>query len=136
MSEDYLTIVIKQAPYAGERAWNALRLAITALATEVKVRIFLMDDGIYVARKEQKPPSDTPNLEELLKRALSMGAEVRVCGTCVDARGFEPEGEFGVCFIGKKEGGLSMADFIEGVKLGSMMELTGWIMDSEKVISF
>ncbi len=136
MSEDYLTIVINQAPYAGERAWNALRLAITALATEVKVRIFLMDDGIYTARKEQKPPEDAPNLEELMKRALGMGAEVRVCGTCVDARGFEPEGEFGVCFIGKKEEGLSMADFIEGVKLGSMMELTGWIMDSEKVISF
>ncbi len=137
MTKEELTIVINQAPYVGERAWNGLRLAITALAMNMKVNIFLMDDGIYVARKGQKPPEGTPNLEELLKRCLNMGATVKVCGTCVNARGFEPENEeLGVCFIGKRESGLTPADFIEGVGLGSMMELTEWIKDSQKVVSF
>ncbi|MEE9594067.1 MAG: DsrE family protein [Candidatus Hydrothermarchaeales archaeon] len=137
MPEEELTIVINQAPYVGERAWNGLRLAITALAMNMKVNIFLIDDGIYVARTGQKPPDDTPNLEELLKRCLSMGGKVKVCGSCVDSRGFEPEKEeFGVCFIGKKDGGLTPGDLVEGVKMGSMMELTEWIKDSQKVVSF
>ncbi len=137
MPDEELTIIINQAPYVGERAWNGLRLAITALAKNMTVNIFLMDDGIYVARKGHKPPEGTPNLEELLKRAVKMGAKVKLCGTCVNARGFEPENEeFGVCFIGKKNEGLTIADFVEGVEMGSMMELVDWIKDSQKVVSF
>lgn len=137
MTGEELTIIINQAPYVGERAWNALRLAITALARNMKVYIFLMDDGIYVARKGHNPPKGTPNLEELLKRCLEMGAKVKVCGTCVDSRGFEPEREeFGFCFIGKREGGLTPADLIDGVGIGSMIELTDWIKNSQKVVSF
>jgi tRNA 2-thiouridine synthesizing protein D len=121
----------------GERAWNSLRLALTALAKDNLVNIFLIDDGIYVARKSQSPPEGTPNLEELLIRALDMGAKVKVCGTCIDSRGFVPENEdFGVCFIGKREGGLTLGDLIEGVEMGSMMDLTDWIMNNEKVVSF
>ncbi len=137
MSEEELTIIINQAPYVGDRAWNGLRLTVTALAMNTKVNIFLIDDGIYVARKGQSPPEGTPNLEELLKRCLNMGAEVKVCGSCIDSRGFEPEKEeFGVCFIGKRDSGLTPADLVEGVKMGSMMELTEWILDSQKVVSF
>jgi len=137
MSGDSLAIIVNQAPYVGERAWNALRLAITALAKDVQVKIFLIDDGIYIARKGQRPPEGTPNLEELLKRAIDMGAGVKVCGACIDARGFEPEKEeFGTCFIGKREGGLTLGDLIKGVQMGSMMELTEWIMDCTKVVTF
>src|SRR3989337_946138 len=104
MNKESLLIILNQAPYVGERAWNALRLAITALAKDIEVRIFLIDDGIYVARKGHRSPDGVPNLEELLTRALNMGAEVKVCGTCIDARGFEPEKEeFGACFIGKRD---------------------------------
>ncbi|MFQ5800972.1 MAG: DsrE/DsrF/TusD sulfur relay family protein [Candidatus Hydrothermarchaeales archaeon] len=137
MSSDSLAIIANQAPYVGERAWNALRLGITALAKDIQVKIFLIDDGIYIARKRQSPPEGTPNLEELLKRAIDMGAEVKVCGTCVDSRGFAPESEeFGVCYIGKREGGLTPGDLIDGVEMGSMMDLTDWIMNNDKVVSF
>jgi sulfur relay (sulfurtransferase) complex TusBCD TusD component (DsrE family) len=101
------------------------------------VKIFLIDDGIYVGRKAQSPPEGTPNLEELLKRALDMGAEVKVCGTCIDARGFEPgKEEFGICFIGKRDGALIFGDLIKGVEMGSMMDLTDWIMNHDKTVSF
>jgi uncharacterized protein involved in oxidation of intracellular sulfur len=101
------------------------------------VKIFLIDDGIYTARKEQNPLEGTPNLEELLKRTIDMGADVKVCGSCVDSRGYEPESEeFGVCFLGKRENSLTPGDLIEGVKMGSMMDLTGWIMNNDKVVSF
>jgi tRNA 2-thiouridine synthesizing protein D len=137
MSGDSLVIIVNQAPYVGDGAWNALRLAITALAKDIQVRIFLIDDGVYVGRKGQRPPKGTPNLEELLKRAVDMGAEVKVCGSCVDSRGFEPESEeFGVCFIGKREDSLTPGDLIEGVEMGSMMDLTEWIMNNNKVVSF
>ncbi|MEE9151101.1 MAG: DsrE family protein [Thermoplasmata archaeon] len=137
MSDGSLAIIVNQAPYIGERVWNALRLAITAQAKNIDVKIFLIDDGIYVARKGQHPPEETPNLEELLKRAIDMGAEVKVCGTCIDTRGFEPENEaFGVCYIGKRDDGLTPGDLINGVEMGSMMDLTEWIMNNNKVISF
>ncbi len=128
--------MINQAPYVGERAWNGLRLAITALSMNLKVNVFLIDDGVYVARKGHKPPGGAPNLEDLLKRALQMGATIKVCGTCINSREFEPEGEFGICFIGKKDGGITPSDLVEGVGVGSMMELTEWIRDSAKVVSF
>jgi sulfur relay (sulfurtransferase) complex TusBCD TusD component (DsrE family) len=83
------------------------------------------------------PPEGTPNLEELLKRALDMGAEVKVCGTCIDTRGFEPgKEEFGICFIGKRDGALTFGDLIKGVEMGSMMDLTDWIMNNDKTVSF
>ncbi len=130
------TIIINEAPYAGERAWNGLRFAKKSLESGLAVNLFLMADAVYVARRNQKPPDQAPNLERLLEEVLQKGARVKVCTTCIEARGFEPTGEFQSCFLGKKEGGLSLRDLVKGVEMGTMQDLVNWSKDADQVITF
>lgn len=130
------TIVINEAPYSGERAWNGLRFAKKALESGLAVNLFLMADAVYGARRNHQPPPQVPNLERLLEEVLEKGARVKVCTTCVEARGFEPTGEFQSCFLGKKEGGLSLGDLIKGVEMGTMQDLVDWSKDADQVITF
>jgi uncharacterized protein involved in oxidation of intracellular sulfur len=125
-------------PYRTDKAYNALRLADTASSKDVKVVVFLMGDAVYVARKHQQPPSNLPNLEQMVTNLISKGVEFKLCTTCVNARGFEPkEGEIASCFLGtKKEGSLSPADLVSGSQMSSMVELTNLIANSDKIVSF
>jgi uncharacterized protein involved in oxidation of intracellular sulfur len=135
-----LLIIINDPPYSrSEKAWNALRLAVTAIYDGLapSVRIFLLSDAVYVARKDHSSSPNFPNLEEMVKDLISKGADIRVCATCVESRSFEPsEGEYTSCFIGSKEGSMGLGDLIEGVKMGSMPQLFEWVSESDKVISF
>ena len=46
-----LLLVLNRAPYDGtDVAWNALRLADTALGEGLGVRVFLMNDDVDLAR--------------------------------------------------------------------------------------
>ena len=49
------TVVVMEAPYGRERAYTALRFALTAALEGHKVRVFLVQDGVLVAKKGQKP---------------------------------------------------------------------------------
>jgi len=63
-----LTIIINDAPYGTERAWNALRLASASASAAVKVgvNIFLLGDAVSVAKKGQNTPEGYYNLEKML----------------------------------------------------------------------
>lgn len=130
------TIIIHEAPYAGERAWNGLRFAKKTLESGLAVNLFLMADAVYAARRNHRPPPQAPNLEQLLGEVLEKGARVKVCTTCIEARSFEPTGEFQSCFLGKKEGGLSLGDLVKGVQMGTMQDLVNWSKEADQVISF
>lgn len=130
------TIIIHEAPYIGERAWNGLRFAKKALESGLAVNLFLMADAVYVARRNQRPPEQVPNLEQLLEEVLEKRARVKVCTTCIEARRFEPTGEVQSCFLGKKEGGLSLGDLVKGVEMGTMQDLVNWSKEANQVISF
>ena len=130
------TIIINEAPYVGERAWNGLRLAKKSLESGLAVNLFLMADAVYVARRNQRPPQQAPNLEQLLEEVLQKGARVKVCTTCIEARSFEPSGELQACFLGKKEGGLSLGDLVKEVEMGTMQDLVNWSKEADQVISF
>ncbi len=130
------TIILNEAPYLGERAWNGLRFAKKALETGLAVNLFLMADAVYLARRNQKPPKQAPNLEQLLMDVIQKGARVKVCTTCIEARSFEPTGGFQSCFLGKKEGGLSLGDLVKGVEMGTMQDLVDWSKEADQVISF
>ncbi|MBI4743390.1 MAG: DsrE family protein, partial [Actinobacteria bacterium] len=109
-----LLIIINDPPYfKSEKAWNALRLATTAIHDDprLKVRIFLLSDAVYLARKNHSPSPDWPNLEEMAGELISRGVNISVCATCVKSRSFEPDEEgYGSCFIGSREGAMSAAD--------------------------
>ncbi len=118
--EEILTIIIHEAPYGGERAWNALRLASASISAAVKskVNIFLIGDAVSIGKKGQKTPEGYYNLGNMLRDLIRVDVEVRACGTCLTARG------------------LSKEDLIEGVQIGTMTGLAKWVKDSRMVLSF
>ncbi len=115
-----LTLIINDAPYGTERAWNALRLASASMSATVKadVNIFLLGDAVSIAKKGQNTPEGYYNLEKMLIDLIKIGVKVRACGTCLKARG------------------LNSNDLVEGVEVGTIMILANWVKESRVVLSF
>lgn len=115
-----ILILINDAPYGTEKAYNALRLAMQLGREhpEVELRIFLMADAVNCAIANQNTPAGYYNIERMLKATITKGARVKICGSCADARGLK-----NITLIGDTE-------------LSTMAELTDWVVDSDKVITF
>ena len=115
-----ILILINDAPYGTEKAYNALRLAIQLGKDhdQVEVRIFLMADAVSCAIVNQNTPNGYYNIERMLKLVISKGAKVKICGSCADARG------------------LKSIQLIEGTEISTMAELTNWVVDSDKIVTF
>jgi uncharacterized protein involved in oxidation of intracellular sulfur len=115
-----ILILINDAPYGTEKAYNAFRLA-NQLSKEhitAEVRIFLMADGVNCAIAKQNTPSGFYNISRMLNFSLIKGAKVKICGSCAEARG------------------LKESLLIEGTELSTMTEFTNWVVDSDKVLTF
>ena len=113
-----LTVIIFEAPYAKERALSALRFAWTADLEGHNVRVWLFENGVYLAKKGQKPAQGLTNYGQMLQDMITSGVEVKACVVCAEARG------------------LTQADFFDGVKIATVHELVEWTTTSDKVISF
>lgn len=115
-----ILIIINDAPYGTEKAYNALRLAnqLGKDHKQAEVKIFLMADAASCAVANQTTPNGFYNIERMLKLALTKGAEVKICGSCADARG------------------LKNAELVKGATISTMAELTQWVVESDKVITF
>jgi tRNA 2-thiouridine synthesizing protein D len=107
------TVLITHAPYGQEKPFTALRFVQAAFAH--KVNIFLIEDGVYVAKKGQK--ADV-RVEDMLKDAIRSGVTVKLCGNCMEARG------------------LSQDELVDGAETGKMKELVEWVDRSDKVLTF
>lgn len=115
-----ILIIINDAPYGTEKAYNALRI-VNQLNKEhesVEVRIFLIADAVNCAIKDQVTPNGFYNIERMLKLAITKGSKLKLCGSCSDARG------------------LKNLPLVEGAEMSTMSELTNWIVDSDKVINY
>ena len=62
-----ITLILNRSPYGDEYAYNALRFATALIANGVKVNIFLLGDGAYIAKSDQTPPKNAINIQEMLK---------------------------------------------------------------------
>lgn len=115
-----ILILINDAPYGTEKAYNALRLAMAVQKdhSEVEIRIFLMADAVGCAITSQNTPQGYYNVERMLKSVLSKGGKVKACGTCADARG------------------IKNLQFVEGVEISNMAELAQWTVEADKVFTF
>lgn len=112
--------VVNDAPYGTEKAYNALRLAM-ALQKErrdVEARVFLIADAVLCALPGQSTPQGYYNVERMLRSVIARGGEVKLCGSCMDARG------------------LKDLDLLKGAERGSMAELARWSIDSDRVFTF
>ena len=85
-----LTVMIFESPYGREKAYTALRFALTALIDGHEVTLVLIQDGIFVGKKTQNP-AEYPNHLEYLENAIEEGLKVIVCGVCCQARGITQE---------------------------------------------
>jgi uncharacterized protein involved in oxidation of intracellular sulfur len=115
-----ILILINDPPYGTEKAYNALRLAnqLGKDHPDVEVRIFLMADAASCALAGQTTPNGYYNIGKMLQLALNKGAKVKICGSCAEARG------------------LKQLPLIAGTEISSMAELTNWVVDSDKVLTF
>ena len=115
-----ILILINDAPYGTEKAYNALRLAIQ-LGKEhddIEVRVFLMADAASCALANQNTPNGYYNIERMLKSIIAGGARVKICGSCAEARG------------------LKSAQLIKGAEISNMSALAEWVVDSDKAMTF
>ncbi|HXG24109.1 MAG TPA: DsrE family protein [Chthonomonadales bacterium] len=115
-----ILFIINDAPYGSEKAYNALRMAMTLQKEQpdVEVRIFLMADAVTCALPNQTTPQGFYNIERMLKSIISKGGQVKACGTCSEARGIK---------------GLTL---LEGVEISTMSQLVQWTMEADKVFTF
>jgi len=113
-------IIINEAPYGSEKAFNALRIALQLQkeASKPEVRIFLMADAATCAISGQSVPQGYYNIETMVSAVLFQKGKVKICGTCAKARGIKD------------------LKLIEGAELSNMSELGQWIVDSDKVLTF
>ena len=116
-----ILIIINDAPYGTEKAYNALRMAITLQkehADQVEIKLFLLADAVFCGLPNQKTPNGFYNIERMLKSVIAKGAEVKSCGGYSEARGID------------------QLAFIEGVKLSNMKEFAQWTVECDKVLTF
>jgi uncharacterized protein involved in oxidation of intracellular sulfur len=66
--------VVNDAPYGNERPYNALRHALNLVKREdAQVKVFLVGDAVYCARKGQKTPDGYYNIERMVKSLAARG---------------------------------------------------------------
>ena len=114
------TLFILNGPtYGDEESYNALRLAGSlARREDDEVRVFLLGEGVVIAKAGQKVPDGHYSLERMLRAVALRGADVGVCGTCMDARGIdEPE-------------------LVDGAHRGTLERLTDWTHEADRVLVF
>jgi tRNA 2-thiouridine synthesizing protein D len=112
------TLIIYDAPMDKERALSALRFAWTADLEGHTVQIWLFENGVYLAKKNQKPPQGLTNYGQMLEDLVKNGVEVKACVVCAEARGVAP------------------TELIDGIKLATIHELIEWTANSDKTITF
>ena len=113
-------IVLNRKPYDGtDVTWNALRLAEKLRENGEEVRLFLMNDSVDLARGVTKAPEGYFDLVEITKELISKGGSVKVCGTC-QVR----------CGIHKGK------SYYEGAQKATIGELSGWVRDSDRMLTF
>ncbi len=112
--------IVNDAPYGSEKTYNALRLAM-ALQKDppgTEIRVFLMADAVTSALAAQGTPQGYYNIERMLKSVVARGGQVKLCGSCCEARG------------------IKSLPLLEGAEVSTMGQLALWTAESEKVLVF
>ncbi len=115
-----ILFLINDAPYGTEKFYNACRLAMQLQKehAQTEALIFLMADAVTGALQNQNTPQGYYNIERMLKAINNKGGKIKLCGTCLDARG------------------LTELKFIDGCERSTMSELAQWTVDADKVFTF
>jgi uncharacterized protein involved in oxidation of intracellular sulfur len=100
---------------------SGLRLA-TAIAGQetesIDLRLFMMSDAVAVGLHNPASVGAGGGLPQMLEDLVQRGAQVRLCRTCLQARG------------------MAELAFVPGVLIGTMPELAEWTLAADKIITF
>ena len=115
-----ILILINDAPYGSEEAYNAFRIAMAMQKdhSNVQGNIFLMADAVGCGIPRQSTPQGYYNIERMIKAVVQKGGKSKTCGTSADARGIKE------------------LELVEGVEISNMKELAQWTVDADKVFTF
>ena len=75
-----LGIIIETKEY--EKAWNAMRFAVTAKKAGHEVKVFLMGEGVEI----ENLTHEKFDVAEQVKVFYQSGGEMLACGTCLKSR--------------------------------------------------
>jgi len=113
-------LVILQGPaYGDERSYNGLRLA-TSLSKHdgVMVRVFCFGDAVGCAIADQILPNGYYHLDRMITSAGRHGAEIGLCGSCLDARGVKSEA------------------IVPAARRSNLDEVSEWTLWANKIVTF
>lgn len=140
-----LTIVLTDGPYISEYAEIACKLAESALK-QYNVNMFLYLDAVHIPKKDQNP-SFFINAGELFSGLAEKGVIVRACARCAAARGYQItenrenlnenrvedlEGNFTEGKLAKES---NCRDYVHGIEITSLYELSEMLSESDRVVS-
>lgn len=112
-----ILVILNDPPYGTERSYNGLRLAKALQQAGNDLSVFLLADAVICAKQGQDVPSGFYNIGVMVRSLLRKG-RVRVCGTCMKARG------------------LSDDELLEGAQGSTMDELAEMTEESDQVLVF
>lgn len=115
-----LLFILNDGPYGTEKTFNAVRLALNIkeqYEDRVAINLFLMSDAVSAALTNQRP-AEGYNIEQMLEILLAQGAQLKLCKTCTDARG------------------VTELRLIEGAQISTLIELSQWTFEADKVLTF
>ena len=112
-------IVANGAPYGSESLFNSLRLAIALREQEnnLDLRLFLMSDAVTAGLRGQKP-GEGYNIQQMLEITYRSECTGEIVKTCTDGRG------------------ISTLPLIDGVEIGTLVELAQWTLSMIKCSHF
>lgn len=110
-------IVANGAAYGSESLFNSLRLAIALREQDLDLRLFLMSDAVTAGLRGQKP-AEGYNIQQMLEILTAQNVPVKLCKTCTDGRG------------------ITTLPLIDGVAVGTLVELAQWTLAADKVLTF
>lgn len=112
-------IIISHAPYDGtDVVWNALRFADALINEGYKVKLFLINEGVDLARKLPKPENIEFDLGKMLLDLQNKGAEIKLCTTCINR-----------C-------GITKGDLLDKNWPGGMKDLVNWTVEVDRIATF
>ena len=106
----------RPAGFPGPRAAHGPARAV--VLGDLALDVFLMGDAASASKAGQQTPNGYYNTEKMLISVLRKGGTVKVCGTCMDARG------------------LAESDLVTGATRSTMDELSALTMATDKVLVF
>jgi uncharacterized protein involved in oxidation of intracellular sulfur len=110
--------ILNDAPCGSEKTCNALRLpmALQKDHSGREVRVFLMADAVTAAITAQGTPQGYHNIERMMSSVIAKGGQVRLCGSCCEARG------------------IRSLSLLEGAEVSNMGQLALWTAESGKAL--